>query len=112
LAVSKKIETVEARATAAIDTAVTISRNWMQNSVRLSIGQLIGGVGSIAMFDDPACGGEVFEAQVEIVGFAGIGELAEEGVVAMRSLLFESIQNPVLDLVSDGFGHEIKGEEK
>jgi hypothetical protein len=45
----------------------------MQSSVRLSIGQVIGGVGSIAMFDDPACGGEVFEAQMEIVGFPVIG---------------------------------------
>jgi hypothetical protein len=105
LAVSKKIETVDARETAAIDPAVTISRNWMQNSVRLSIGQVIGGVGSIAMFDDPACGGEVFEAQVKIAGFPVIGELAEEGVVAMRSLLLEFVENPVLDLVADGFNH-------
>jgi hypothetical protein len=102
LAVSKKIETVDARETAAIDPAVTISRNWMQNSVRLSIGQVIGGV---AMFDDPACGGEVFEAQMEIVGFPVIGELAEEGIVAMRSLLFEFVENPALDLVADGFNH-------
>jgi hypothetical protein len=42
---------------------------------------------------------------VEIEGFPVIGELAEEGVVAMRSLLFEPVENPVLDLVSDGFNH-------
>jgi hypothetical protein len=42
---------------------------------------------------------------MEVEGFPVVGELAEEGVVAVGAFLLESVEYPILDLVADGFDH-------